>query len=68
MELTRLLQGEIQLESELGSGSMFSLIIPTSIDKHEYEEAKLEAKFRGALRPPMQQEQDPDQEAVTQPE
>lgn len=56
MELSRLLQGEIQLESELGAGSMFSLIIPTNIDKHEYEEAKLEAKFRGALRPPMQQE------------
>ncbi len=55
LELTRLLQAEIQLESELGSGSMFSLIIPRSIDKQEYEEAKLEARFRGSLRPPMQQ-------------
>ena len=53
LELARLLQGEIQLVSELGSGSMFSLIIPTSIDKQEFEEAKLEAKFRGSLRPLM---------------
>ena len=51
-ELTRLLQGEIQLESQLGSGSMFSLIIPTKIDPILLEETKLEAKFRGALRPP----------------
>ncbi|MFG0244795.1 MAG: ATP-binding protein [Phycisphaerales bacterium JB052] len=63
LELTRLLQGEIQLVSELGSGSMFSLIIPTSIDKQEFEEAKLEAKFRGALRPPTNQA-----EALTLPE
>ncbi len=55
LELTRLLQGEIQLVSQLGSGSMFSLIIPTSIDPVEFEEAKLEAKFRGALRPPTHQ-------------
>lgn len=82
MELARLLQGEIQLVSELGSGSMFSLIIPTSIDKHEYEEAKLEARFRGALRPPSQYERvedlaenedsssadkDEDQKSLTQP-
>ncbi len=83
MELARLLQGEIQLVSELGSGSMFSLIIPSVIDKHEYEEAKLEAKFRGALRPPSQYESaesaeefvgddqtnadDADQESLTHP-
>lgn len=79
MELSRLLQGEIQLVSELGSGSMFSLIIPTSINKHEYEEAKLEAKFRGALRPPSQLDPpqeftgddspstDADQESLTHP-
>lgn len=53
LELTRLLQGEIQLVSEIGSGSMFSVIIPTSIDEVTFEEAKLEAKFRGALRPPI---------------
>ncbi|MFK7759860.1 MAG: ATP-binding protein [Phycisphaerales bacterium] len=64
-ELTRLLQGEIQLVSELGSGSMFSLIIPTKLDADLLEETKLEAKFRGALRPesimPMHQ---PEAEAV----
>lgn len=68
MELTRLLQGEIQLVSELGSGSMFSLIIPTSIDKQEFEEAKLEAKFRGSLRPPIKQhDAEVDQRSPTQP-
>lgn len=79
MELTRLLQGEMLLISELGSGSMFSLIIPTSIDRQEFEEAKLEAKFRGALRPPPQADHADipapsefdgsidDQESLTQP-
>jgi signal transduction histidine kinase len=74
MELTRLLQGEMQLVSELGSGSMFSLILPTSIDRQEFEEAKLEAKFRGALRPPPQANPSndgenllDDQESLTQP-
>jgi len=51
-ELTRLLQGEIQLVSEIGSGSMFSLILPSKIDRDILEETKLEAKFRGAMRPP----------------
>lgn len=51
-ELTRLLQGEIQLVSEIGSGSMFSVILPTKLDQHILEETKLEAKFRGSLRPP----------------
>ncbi len=53
-ELTRLLQGEIQLVSEPGRGSMFSVIIPTKIDQATHEETKLEAKFRGSLRPPTQ--------------
>ncbi|MCA9304417.1 MAG: HAMP domain-containing histidine kinase [Phycisphaerales bacterium] len=51
-ELTKLLQGEIQLVSEVGRGSMFSVIIPTKIDMATLEETKLEAKFRGSLRPP----------------
>jgi two-component system, NarL family, sensor histidine kinase BarA len=50
-ELSRLLQGEIQLESQLGAGSMFSLIIPSQIDPELLEETKLEAKFRGSLKP-----------------
>ncbi|MBL4810331.1 MAG: HAMP domain-containing histidine kinase [Phycisphaerales bacterium] len=50
-ELTRLLQGEIQLVSEVGSGSMFSLILPSKIDPDLLEETKLEAKFRGSLKP-----------------
>lgn len=60
-ELTRLLQGEIQLVSEIGSGSMFSVILPTKLDKNILEETKLEAKFRGALRPPAINETAPEQ-------
>jgi len=56
LELTRLLQGEIQLVSELGSGSMFSVMIPTKIDAVSFEESKLEAKFRGALHMPKSNE------------
>jgi len=52
LELTRLLQGEIQLVSEIGAGSMFSVIIPTKIDQITLEETKLEAKFRGSMLPP----------------
>lgn len=50
-ELTRLLQGEVQLESELGQGSMFSVIMPMRLDMQAIEEAKLEARFRGVLAP-----------------
>lgn len=62
LELTRLLQGEIQLVSELGSGSMFSVMIPKAIDQTVFEEAKLEAKFRGSLRPPKPDENSSAQE------
>jgi len=65
LELTRLLQGEIQLVSELGSGSMFSVIIPKVIDPVQFEEAKLEAKFRGSLRPPGLNGSDATQPAPT---
>ncbi len=50
-ELVRLLQGEVQLESELGQGSMFSVIMPVRLDMQAVEEAKLEGKLRGALAP-----------------
>ena len=50
-ELTRLLQGEVQLESEVGQGSMFSVIVPVQLDMQAVEEAKLEARFRGSLAP-----------------
>ncbi|MEM1329246.1 MAG: HAMP domain-containing sensor histidine kinase [Planctomycetota bacterium] len=48
-ELAGLLQGEIQLVSELGRGSMFSLIVPLALDRERTEEMKLEARFRGTL-------------------
>jgi two-component system sensor histidine kinase BarA len=48
-ELTQVLQGELQLVSEVGSGSMFSLIVPLRFDPELVEETRLEARFRGTL-------------------
>ncbi|QOJ01549.1 MAG: HAMP domain-containing histidine kinase [Phycisphaeraceae bacterium] len=48
-ELAIILQGEIQLVSEPGHGSMFSLLIPVKIDPEEAAVQRLEGKFRGAL-------------------
>ncbi len=38
-ELAALIQGEIQLVSDLGSGSMFSLIIPEALDQQRLNDA-----------------------------
>lgn len=48
-ELTTLLQGEIQVESEVGRGSMFSVILPERLDTVRAAEMKLEMAFRGSL-------------------
>ncbi len=48
-ELASVLQGEIQLVSEEGHGSMFSLLIPITIDAEEAAVRKLEGHFRGQL-------------------
>lgn len=48
-ELTQLLQGEVQVESELGRGSMFSVILPISLNRDRTAETKLELALRGAL-------------------
>lgn len=48
-ELAIILQAEIQLVSELGRGSMFSLILPLKVDKERASEQKLESAFRGTL-------------------
>jgi signal transduction histidine kinase len=48
-ELTGILQGEIQLDSEVGRGSMFSVILPEKIDADRAEEMRLEMAFRGKL-------------------
>lgn len=48
-ELAGLLQGEIQLISEVGRGSMFSLILPVKPDPNRAAEMSLEARFRSDL-------------------
>jgi two-component system, NarL family, sensor histidine kinase BarA len=48
-ELAQLLQGEIQLVSEIGRGSMFSLILPRRLSPERTTEQRLEAQFRSAL-------------------
>ena len=48
-ELATILQAEIQVVSDPGQGSMFSLILPLSLDAERAAEQKLEASFRGAM-------------------
>lgn len=48
-ELTRVLQGEVQLVSEPGRGAMFSIILPIRIESEAVDESNLEARFRGSL-------------------
>lgn len=48
-EFVGMLQGEIQLESQPGRGSMFSIIIPMKIDPARADEHRLEMAFRGSL-------------------
>jgi two-component system, NarL family, sensor histidine kinase BarA len=51
-ELTTVLQGELLLQSQLGRGSMFSVIIPAKLDDATTAENKLELAFRGNLSKP----------------
>lgn len=48
-ELTQLLQGEIQVHSEVGRGAMFSIILPMRLNEDRTAESKLELSLRGAL-------------------
>jgi signal transduction histidine kinase len=48
-ELTAMLQGEVHVESELGRGAMFSVILPMAVDTDRADEMKTEMAFRGKL-------------------
>ncbi|GIW74779.1 MAG: hypothetical protein KatS3mg103_1301 [Phycisphaerales bacterium] len=48
-ELATLLQCEIQLVSDVGRGSMFSVIVPLNLDLQLVEERRAEAQFRERL-------------------
>jgi signal transduction histidine kinase len=48
-DLAGILQGEVQVVSEVGRGSMFSLILPVKLDPARAAEQKLESAFRGTL-------------------
>lgn len=48
-EFAELLQGEIQLVSEVGRGSMFSLILPPAIDAERAQETKRGMTERAAM-------------------
>ena len=48
-ELTSLLQGELIVQSEPGLGSMFSVILPLTMDVARVAEMKAEGEFRGSL-------------------
>ena len=51
-ELASLIQGEIHLVSELGAGSMFSIILPETLSQERLAETKLENNFRSSLADP----------------
>ncbi len=48
-ELATILHAQIQLVSEPGRGSMFSIIMPIAIDEDAIRETALESRFRGSL-------------------
>ncbi len=48
-ELAEILQCSIQVESAVGRGSMFSLIMPRTLGAEGAQEGALEARFRGSL-------------------
>ncbi len=48
-ELTTMLQGEIHVESELGRGAMFSVILPMALNIDRAAEMKTEMAFRSKL-------------------
>jgi len=48
-ELATLIHAEIRLVSDIGAGSMFSVIVPERMDADAVAETRLETEFRGSL-------------------
>jgi two-component system, NarL family, sensor histidine kinase BarA len=48
-ELSNLLQAEVQVQSEVGRGSMFSIILPPKVDSARLAEYRLEQSLRANL-------------------
>lgn len=62
-EFSQLLQGELRLESDVGEGAMFTLVIPIDLDTARIAEQALESRFRATLSPRRANDEDPIPEA-----
>lgn len=66
-ELASLIQAEIKLVSEIGSGSMFSVIIPEKLSSERLAETVLENRFRGTLASADADNEHPEAQSADQP-
>ncbi len=64
-EFSQLLQGELRLESDLGEGAMFTLVIPVELDTTRIAEQALESRFRATLSPRRANADDPVPDATS---
>ncbi len=50
-EFAQMLQGDLLLESEVGEGAMFTLVVPVRLNESRLREHELESRFRASLAP-----------------